>query len=124
VRRFYEDLLPLLSRAEVRRGSWRLLPVRPVTEGSPGAHGFVAGLWRGAPGAGQGDLLVAVNYSAARGRCSVETKIEEWKDRTVVLRDLLGPEVREHDGNDILARGLDLDMPAWGVHAFSSSAGR
>jgi hypothetical protein len=124
IRRFYADLLSLLSRPEVRHGSWRLLPLRSGSQGSATSHGFVAGLWRGAPGAGQGDLLVAVNYAPTRGQCCVETRVEEWKDRKIVLRDLLGPEVREHDGNDLLARGLHLDVPAWGVHAFASSVRR
>ena len=34
------------------------------------------------------------------------------------LRDRLGPALYERDGADLAARGLYLDLPAWGYHAF------
>jgi hypothetical protein len=44
-----------------------------------------------------------------------------WSDlpgRTWRLRDLLGVAVYDRDGTDLASRGLYLDMPAWGYHAF------
>ena len=44
-----------------------------------------------------------------------------WQDlggRRWRLRDRLGSASYERDGNDLAARGLYLDMPAWGYHAF------
>jgi hypothetical protein len=44
-----------------------------------------------------------------------------WGDlagRTWRLHDRLGGAVYERDGTDLFTRGLYLDMPAWGTHAF------
>jgi hypothetical protein len=44
-----------------------------------------------------------------------------WDDlegRTWRLQDQLGDAVYDRDGTDLSARGLYLDMPAWGYHAF------
>ena len=44
-----------------------------------------------------------------------------WNDlagRTWRLRDRLGPAVYERGGADLAARGLYLDLPAWGYHVF------
>ena len=42
--------------------------------------------------------------------------------RTWRLGDCLGPAVYERDGADLAARGLYLDMPAWGTHVFDVAA--
>lgn len=34
------------------------------------------------------------------------------------LRDLLGDAVYERSGDDLLARGLHLELPPWGHHLF------
>jgi hypothetical protein len=45
-----------------------------------------------------------------------------WDDlasgRTWRFADRLGTAVYDRDGADLFARGLYLDMPAWGYHAF------
>ena len=42
--------------------------------------------------------------------------------RTLRLRDLLGAAVYERNGDDLLGRGLFLDLPAWGHHVFEVTA--
>jgi hypothetical protein len=37
----------------------------------------------------------------------------------VVLRDLLGDAVYERDAAELSSKGLYLDLPAWGRHAFA-----
>jgi hypothetical protein len=34
------------------------------------------------------------------------------------LRNLMGPEVYERSGDDLLAQGLHLDLAAWGYNVF------
>ena len=36
----------------------------------------------------------------------------------VRLKDIIGSACYERDGNDLLSRGLYLDVPAWGYHVF------
>jgi hypothetical protein len=38
--------------------------------------------------------------------------------RTLRLQDLMGPAIFDRPGDDLLTRGLFLDMPPWGHHVF------
>jgi hypothetical protein len=40
--------------------------------------------------------------------------------RTLGLRDLLGSQHYDRAGDDLLGRGLFLDMPAWAYHVFEA----
>ena len=40
--------------------------------------------------------------------------------RTLRLQDRLGPDVYDRPGDDLLARGLFLDLPPWGCHVFET----
>ena len=49
-----------------------------------------------------------------------------WHDlagRPWQLHDRLGPARYERDGTDLATRGLYLDLPAWGCHAFEVREG-
>jgi hypothetical protein len=61
---------------------------------------------------------VAVNYSAHSSQCYVTLPWQSLADRTWRLEDGLSQAVYERDGADVAARGLYLDLPAWGYHAF------
>ena len=61
---FYDRLLDVLKRPEVRDGDWRLLDCRPAWDGNPTWDRFLAFAWEGADGA---RLLVAVNYAPDAG---------------------------------------------------------
>ena len=63
-------------------------------------------------------MLAAVNYSPDQSQCFVRLSSSQVAGRTVQLQDLLGPAVYERAGDDLLARGLFLDMPPWGRHVF------
>lgn len=112
---FYQRLLVCMRRPEVRDGSWQLLECRSAWEGNSTADRFIAGLWTGPQGA---LLLTAVNYGPTQGQCYVPFPNPELQDKTVVLRDQLSPAEYERHGSDLVARGLYLDLPAWGYHAF------
>lgn len=117
---FYDGLLAALRRDEPRLGAWRLLELRPAWEGNLTWDQFLAYLWESsADGADTRRLLVAINYGPTRGQVYVALPSADLAGRSVVLRDLLGPDRYERDGSDLLARGLYLDMPAWGYHAFA-----
>ncbi|MBI5585386.1 MAG: alpha-amylase [Deltaproteobacteria bacterium] len=110
---FYQWLLAVLKRAEVRSGRWRLLETCPAWEGNPTGEQFLCWAWEGTP---DSRLLVAVNYGPLRGQTFVTWPFEP--DGLFRLRDLLGPYRYEREGADLADRGLYLDMPEWGYHAF------
>jgi hypothetical protein len=43
-------------------------------------------------------------------------------DRTVRMDDIMGSASFDRDGNDLISRGLYLDLPRWGYHVFEMSA--
>ncbi|HWE36313.1 MAG TPA: alpha-amylase family glycosyl hydrolase [Isosphaeraceae bacterium] len=111
----YEKLLKCLARPEVRDGRWRLLECRPAWDGNPSWDRFLAFLWD----AEGSRLLVAVNYGPTRGQCYVALPPEGLRGGAFRLEDLLGDEAHDREGDDLAARGLYLDVPAWGHHAFA-----
>jgi glycosidase len=119
---FYERLLGVVGRDEVREGQWRLLESRPAWDGNPTADDVIAWSWR----LDERELLVAVNYAGHQSQCYVAllpAGSDAAKGRTVRLRDILGTADYERDAADLAARGLYLDVPAWQVHAFEVERG-
>jgi hypothetical protein len=118
LRAFYARLLAVLSRPEVQSGQWQLCESRPAWAGNTTAGNYLA--WRWQDGEGR-RLLAAVNYAGLPGQCFVALP-GEVAGRRWQLRDLLGEAVYERDGDDLARRGLYLDVPAWGHHAFEVTA--
>ena len=111
----YNRLFACMRRPEVRDGDWELLEAVPAWDGNPTWERFVAFAWHG-PG---GRLLVAVNYGDSRAQCFVRLSRADLGGGVFLLRDLMNPGTQyERDGTDLSARGLYLDMPAWGYHVF------
>ena len=116
--RFYDALLAALRQPSVRDGQWSLLECVPAWEGNWTWDGFISFGWRG-----QGDqrALVAVNYTPNQGQCYVRVPFEELRGASVRLRDRTSAAVYDRSGDDLLARGLYLDLPGWGYHIFEMS---
>ncbi len=117
LKHFYDRLLDVLRNPMVRNGQWRLLECVPAWDGNPSSDAFIAyGL--------QGDegrrLLVCVNYAPHQSQCYVRLPFSDLGGGSWRLRDLLGDAYYERDGNDLLSRGLYLDLPPWGHHVFAA----
>jgi hypothetical protein len=115
LRTFYDRLLSVLRLDTPRDGSWKLLDCAAAWEGNWSWDGFLTFAWQGRQGE---RLLVAVNYAGNQGQCYVRLPFTGQANGAVRFRDLMGPASYERDGNDILSRGLYLDLPAWGYHVF------
>ena len=62
--------------------------------------------------------LVVANLASGRSQCYVRLDWPDLAGRTWELVDLL-PEARYlRDGDDLLTRGLYLDVPGYGAHLF------
>jgi hypothetical protein len=61
---------------------------------------------------------VAVNYAPNQSQCLLRIPVGEMAGKAVTLKDLMGPDVYNRRGDEILAAGLYLDLPAWGYNVF------
>jgi hypothetical protein len=116
--RFYEALLAVLRQPAVRDGQWSLLECGPAWDRNGTWDGFIAFAWRGPD---DRRLLVTVNCAPHQGQCYVRVPFEDLRGSSVRLRDLTSAAVYDRSGDDLLARGLYLDVPGWGHHVFEVS---
>ncbi len=113
---FYTNLLACLADPGVRNGNWQLVDPAPAWDGNASNDAFVAFAW-----SGPGELrrLVAVNYAPHASQCYLPLPWKDVAGRPWRFTDRLSEASYERGGNDLAARGLYLDMPAWGYHAFN-----
>ncbi|MGH7536014.1 MAG: alpha-amylase family glycosyl hydrolase [Gemmatimonadales bacterium] len=116
--RFYDALLAVLRQPTVRDGQWSLLECGPAWEGNGTSDGFICFAWRGPAGR---RILVTVNYAPNQGQCYVRLPFGELSGSSVRLRDQTSTAVYDRSGDELLARGLYLDLPGWGHHVFDVS---
>jgi hypothetical protein len=109
----------MLAKQAVRDGDWRLLDCASAWEGNWTSECFIAFVWEGTDGQ---RLLVAVNYAANQSQCYVRLPFANLAGKRWRLCDLLSDAVYDREGNDLLNRGLYLDMPAWSYHLFELTA--
>ena len=112
---FYCKLLNAIKKSVFRDGNWQLLESIPAWEGNSSWESFVAFAWKG-----KNDVqaLVIVNYAPQSGQCYIPLKFPELAGREWQIRDLVSDVHYERPGNDLVTRGLYLDLPAWGYHVF------
>jgi len=112
---FYLRLLELLRRDVPRNGKWLLLESSLAWEGNPTSESFIAFAWSGEMGK---RWLVVVNYAPHQSQCYLRLPFLEWVGASLHLEDLLGFASYDRQGDDLLKRGLYLDLPPWGYHVF------
>jgi len=118
VKSFYERLLAVIRQPQVRMGEWQLLECLPAWEGNWTADCYLAFAWQGKD---RSPLLVVVNYAGNQSQCCVRLPVPEFRGRTVRLDDLLGTAAYERDGNELVSRGLYVDLAPWAYHVFELS---
>jgi Alpha amylase, catalytic domain len=122
LQRFYKGMRAVLQHPVFRDGEWQLLECAPAWEHNWTCDCFVAWSWKSAAGDRR---LVAVNYAANQSQCYVRLSLHDLGGRSVRFADLMGPPGSvgfDRDRRDLDARGLYLDMPAWGYHVFDVTA--
>lgn len=119
IEEFYRQLFTGLRLPAVRDGEWRLLDCNPAWEGNASHGEYIASAWE----RGGERCVVAANYAPGRGQCYIPLPWTDIAGKTVRLRDLIGPECYDRDGEGLLSPGLFLDIPGWGCHVFEVAAG-
>jgi len=115
LRTFYDRLLDAVGTDAIRRGTPIRLVPRPTWVGDPTHAAFVAWLWMGPH---RSLRLVVANLGQSSGRCFIPLGVANFTGQTVTFEDLLGDARYVRDGNDLLERGLFLELPPDGYHLF------
>ncbi len=95
-----------------------MLECAPAWDGNWTAECFLAFAWQASGGE---RLLVAANYAPHQSQCDVRLPFADLGGGRWRLQDLLGEAHHDRDGNDLQSRGLYLDLPPWGYHAFEAA---
>ncbi|HEU5165806.1 MAG TPA: alpha-amylase family glycosyl hydrolase [Chitinophagaceae bacterium] len=112
---FYLKLLDLLKKPIFRNGKWSLPECRKAWEGNYSSDSFLAFSWEEN---NANRIIVCVNYSSQSGQCYILLPFPELADKQWKIDDLMNDACYDRDGNDLLNRGLYLDMSAWHYHVF------
>jgi hypothetical protein len=116
---FYDRLLECLRDPILRDGEWELLEPVPAWNGNGTWDSFIGFAWSGAGGR---RMLIAVNYAPNQSQCYLRPPFAEIRGREVRFEDRIGPDVYDRDGDEVLGRGLYLDLAPWGCHVFDVKA--
>ena len=112
---FYEQMLAILRKPIVKSGEGQGLARRPAWDGNGSWDSFVAHSWRGIGGE---RMRVAVNYVPHPSQCYLSLPFPEIENRSVRLRDALSSACYIREGDELLGRGLYLDLKPWSYHVF------
>ena len=115
LRDFYGRLLSCLDHPTFKSGEWRQLDCVPGWDGNWTCENFLAYAWQGEGGRLR---LVTVNYAPDRGQCHVRLPFDALRSGKFRLKDLMSEASYDWRGDDLLSRGLYLDIPEWGYHVF------
>ncbi len=116
VSQFYESLLAVLRLPVVRDGQWQLLECNPGWDGNWTNDCFVVFAWHRPTGE---LLVVAVNYASNQSQCHVRLPFAELAGKKWQLQDQLCLAHHDWNGDDLVGRGLFLDLAPWQACAFS-----
>ncbi len=112
---FYERLLIVLRQPALRDGQWQLLECARGWDGNWTHDCFVVFAWQGAKGE---RLVVAVNYAANQSQCHVRLPFADLAGRKWSFQDQLAAASVDWHGDDLLGRGLFLDLTPWQAAVF------
>jgi glycosidase len=113
---FYNRLLSVLRNPMVKSGEWQWLPCQSAWAGNSSWDSFIAQSWSGA--AAQ-RMLIAVNYAPHSSQCYITLPFPEIRNGSVRLVDSLSSVCYIREGNELLERGLYLDLQPWSYHIFT-----
>lgn len=111
---FYRRLLGALRHPAFHKGQWQLLEAQPGWVGNPTSRNILAHRWHLEDHA----WVVAANLSQASAQCFVPLDLPHLAGSEWILHDHLTGQVYMRSGDDMVDRGLYVDLPAYGAHLF------
>ncbi len=116
IQEFYEHLLAILQMPILKSGEWQWLTCQPAWYGNDSWDAFIPHSWQGSAGE---RMLVVVNYAPYSSQCYVQLPFPEIPNSSVRLKDLLSTASYTREGNELLERGLYLELGPWSYHIFT-----
>ena len=113
---FYAKLLHVLKETRAfRDGAWSQIQPLPAWPGNWTSDGFVAYAWAGEHSSRH---VVVVNYTGNQGQCRLQLPFPGLRGKQVHLSDVIGTEVYDRDGSEIVDPGLYIDHAPWQYNVF------
>ena len=112
---FYHKLLQALQISGAQPGSWQLLTPASAWEGNWTWDGFIAYAWQDADAK---HWLAVVNYSPHQSQCYLRLPLPALRSYACRLRDWFSVATYDRSGDELVDKGLFLDLPEWGYHLF------
>jgi hypothetical protein len=116
IQQFYDQLLAVLKLPAIRHGDWQCLDCQQAWDGNWTSDCFVAFAWRSPE---RETLVVAVNYAANQSQCHVRLPFADLAGKKWRLQDQFSAASYDWRGDDLVGRGLYLDMAPWQSCVFS-----
>lgn len=115
---FYQQLLTVLQNPVVRDGRWQLLTCHQAWHDNFSNDQFIAFCWTGPS---DETIVVAVNYAANPGQCYIKFPWDRLRGTTWRLRDQMSKVNYNRQGDELVSKGLYLDIAPWHYHVFALS---
>lgn len=115
LRNFYLQLLAMLRADVFRNGHWQLCECTNAWDGNLSCKNFLAFAWQ------SNDVrsLVTVNYAGHQGQCHVRLPWTDLAGQPWRLFDEIGKASYDWHGDDLMRRGLYVDMQPWQACVFT-----
>jgi glycosidase len=117
---FYARLLGRLKETPAfREGAWVQIRPQPAWSDNWTWDCFVACAWTYA---GAARYLVVVNYSGNQAQCRLPLPFADLRGGQVRLTDMIGDEVYDRGGDELVDRGVYIDHAPWHFNVFELRA--
>jgi hypothetical protein len=113
LREFHLTLLGAICDKVFKTGEWHLCECRGWPD-NPSHRNLAAWCWR----SGMDCRIVSVNLSDVPSQGLVRLLWEDMQDKDILLQDVFTDQHYSRPGNELIASGLFIDLPAWGYHVF------
>jgi len=117
---FYAKLLhDLKGTGAFRDGTWSQIQPSPAWSDNGTSDGFVAYAWAGEDASRH---VVVVNYAGNQGQCRLSLPFPELRGKQVRLTDVMGTEIYDRDGSELVGPGLFIDHAPRHFNVFALQA--
>jgi glycosidase len=107
---FYARLMWVLKSEAFRDGAWQEIQPQLAWRGNWTSDCLVAYAWVGREGSRN---VVVVNYAGSQAQCRLPLPFPELRGRQVRLTDVMGNEVYDRNGSELVDPGLYIDHSPW-----------
>jgi glycosidase len=116
---FYARLLQVLKIGAFRDGLWSQIQPQLAWSGNWTSDDFVAYAWADKA---DGRHVVVVNYADNQGQCRLKLPFPEIRGKQVRLTDVMGTEIYDRDGSELIGPGLFIDHAPRQFNVFALQA--